>query len=69
MGRGGEGKGGEGEGETRERGTREKHRREEIAGSDVVSCVEVGRTLLLGRTRPCKKQGLTPAFLSLYVLN
>jgi len=33
----------------------------ESVGSDVVSCVEVGRSLL-GRIEPCKKQGLTPDF-------
>jgi hypothetical protein len=34
----------------------------EGVGSDVVSCVEIGRSLLLGKIRPCKKQGLTPDF-------
>ena len=32
----------------------------ESVGSDVVSCVEANRSLLLGRIMACKKQGLTP---------
>jgi hypothetical protein len=47
--RGKQGKAGNGEGKTRK-----------SVGSDVVSCMEASRSLLLERTKPCKKQGLTP---------
>jgi hypothetical protein len=52
--------GGSGTGNARKAKTGETRGHGERAGSDVVSCVEAGRSLLLGRIEPCKKQGLTP---------
>ena len=62
KGRHGEGGKGEGDVETRGEGDAERgdtERGRGGAGSDVVSCVEVSRSLLTGRIKPCKKQGLT----------